>query len=78
MNEILSEGLALMCIGMGTVLLFLCTLILSMNVMSVCVLKLNEIFPEAGANTKGTSGKSPVSNNDDAIAVAIAAAVAQK
>lgn len=75
MNEILSEGLVMMCIGMGTVLLFLCTLILAMNVMSFCVAKLNKLFPEAVANAK----PAPVStNNDDAIAVAIAAAVARK
>ena len=76
MNEILSEGLALMCIGMGTVLLFLCTLILSMNIMSVCVLKLNEWFPEA---VPASAGAKPVAtSNDEAIAVAIAAAVAKK
>ena len=74
MNEILSEGLVMMCIGMGTVLLFLCTLIIAMNVMSICVAKLNEWFPEAGVNVK----TAPVStSNDEAIAVAIAAAVSK-
>ena len=76
MNEILSEGLVMMCIGMGTVLLFLCTLIIAMNVMSVCVAKLNEWFPEA---VPAQTGAKPVAtSNDDAIAVAIAAAVACK
>lgn len=75
MNEILTEGLVMMCIGMGTVLLFLCILIFAMNVMSVCVAQLNKWFPEAGVNVK----TAPVStNNDDAVAVAIAAAVAGK
>ena len=76
MNEILSEGLALMCIGMGTVLLFLCILIQSMNIMSVCVLKLNEWFPEAVPASAGP--KPAATSNDEAIAVAIAAAVARK
>ncbi len=75
MNEILSEGLVMMCIGMGTVLLFLCTMIIAMNVMSVCVAKLNEWFPEAGVNVK----PAPVRTTDDSeVAVAIAAAVATK
>jgi sodium pump decarboxylase gamma subunit len=76
MNEILSEGLVMMCIGMGTVLLFLCTLIIAMNVMSFCVAKLNKLFPEA---VPAQAGAKPVAaSNDDAIAVAIAAAVAHK
>ena len=76
MNEILSEGLVMMCIGMGTVLLFLCTLILAMRVMSFCVAKLNKWFPEA---VPATPGAKPVSSsNDGAVAVAIAAAIARK
>ena len=75
MNEILSEGLVMMCIGMGTVLLFLCTLIIAMNVMSFCVAKLNKLFPEAVSAPAGN--KAHVTSNDEAIAVAIAAAVAR-
>lgn len=72
MNEILSEGLVMMCIGMGTVLLFLCTLIIAMNVMSVVVGQLNKWFPEAVVNVK----PAPVRTTDDSeVAVAIAAAV---
>ena len=76
MNEILSEGLVMMCIGMGTVLCFLCTLIISMYIMSFCVAKLNKWFPEAVS----TSVKPAVSgtNNDEAVAVAIAAAISRK
>lgn len=77
MNEIIGEGLALMCIGMGTVLTFLCTLIISMIVMSFVVRKLNFIFPEAVPVTGG-GVKNSVSTNDEAVAVAIAAAVASK
>ena len=74
MNEILSEGLVMMCIGMGTVLMFLCTLIVAMQVMSACVIKLNKWFPEAGVNVKPTVN----TPNDEAVAVAIAAAIARK
>ena len=74
MNEILSEGLVMMCIGMGTVLLFLCTLIVAMQVMSACVIRLNKWFPEAvGVNVKPAAQ----SNNDEAVAVAIAAAISR-
>ena len=78
MNEILSEGLVMMCIGMGTVLLFLCTLIIAMIVMSACVTKLNQIFPEAVQTGASGGVKKPASSNDEAVAVAIAAAVAGK
>lgn len=76
MNGILSEGLVMMCIGMGTVLMFLCILIIAMNVMSVCVAKLNKLFPEAVPAAQGA--KPVAASNDDAIAVAIAAAIARK
>ena len=76
MNEILSEGLVMMCIGMGTVLLFLCTLIIAMSVMSFCIIRLNKWFPEAIAATTGQ--KQVTTSNDEAVAVAIAAAVARK
>jgi len=76
MNEILSEGLVMMCIGMGTVLMFLCTLIISMRIMSACVAKLNEWFPVAEQVV--TAAKPVKASSDDAVAVAIAAAIAQK
>ena len=77
MNEILSEGLVMMCIGMGTVLLFLCTLIVAMIVMSFCVAKLNKWFPEAVP--AGSVKSAAVSaGNDETVAVAIAAAIARK
>ena len=74
MNEILSEGLVMMCIGMGTVLLFLCTLIISMLIMSACVARLNKWFPEAVSNAKPVTVST---NNDEAVAVASAAAIAK-
>ena len=57
MNELLAQGLAVMCIGMGTVLAFLCTTILSMFVMSKIVRKLNEIFPEVIPQPAGGRAK---------------------
>lgn len=77
MNELLAQGLAVMCIGMGTVLAFLCITILSMFVMSKVVRKLNEIFPEAVPQSAGPA-KAVKSNDDENIAVAILAAVLKK
>lgn len=76
MNGLLAQGIAVMFIGMGTVLLFLCVTIMSMNVMSIAVGKLNKLFPEAVPQTVGT--KSAVSSNDNEIAAAIIAALFRK
>ena len=73
MNEILSEGLVMMCIGMGTVLCFLCILIISMYIMSFCVAKLNKWFPEGVI----AEPKTARTNDDSAVAVAIAAAISK-
>ena len=64
-------------IGMGTVLLFLCVLIGSMRIMSTIVLYLNKIFPEK-VETVQKAVKKVVSNDDEAIAVALAAIMARK
>lgn len=70
-------GFTLMGIGMGTVLLFLCVLIGSMRIMSMIVLYLNKIFPEK-VETVQKAVKKVVSNDDEAIAVALAAIMARK
>ena len=70
-------GFTLMVIGMGTVLLFLCVLIGSMRIMSTIVLYLNKIFPEK-VETVQKAVKKVVSNDDEAIAVALAAIMARK
>ena len=44
--EIFNEGLAVMCVGMGTVFIFLCIRIFAMNCMSIVVAKLYTIWPE--------------------------------
>ena len=77
MNELLAQGIAVMCIGMGTVLAFLCITIFSMFIMSRVVKKLNEIFPEAVPQAAG-SVKVVKSNDDENVAVAILAAVLKK
>ena len=74
MNEILVQGISVMCIGMGSVLTFLCILICSMLVMSNVVQKLNKIFPEPVLQTAGAKVKKAVSD-DSEIAAAIVAAM---
>ena len=70
-------GFTLMGIGMGTVLVFLCVLIGSMRIMSTIVLYLNKIFPEKVVTVQ-KAVKKVVSNDDEAIAVALAAIMARK
>ena len=73
----LENGLALLLIGMGTVLAFLTVLIFAMGIMSKVVGWLNKIFPEAVEEVKSTA-KKVASNVDEAIAVAIAAIMAKR
>ena len=73
----LENGLALLLIGMGTVLAFLTLLIFAMGTMSKIVGWLNKIFPEAVKEVK-TTAKKVASNVDEAIAVAIAAIIAKR
>lgn len=77
MNGLLGQGISVMCIGMGTVLMFLCLTILSMFIMSKIVRKLNEIFPEAVPQTAGGKARKAVSD-DAEIAVAILSAMFKK
>ena len=67
----LGNGLALLALGMGFVLAFLCILIFLMGIMSKVVLWLNKIFPEAVEEVSSTA-KKVASNVVEAIAVAIA------
>ena len=77
MNELLAQGIAVMCIGMGTVLAFLCITILSMFIMSKVVRKLNEIFPEVIPQPAGGRAKKSIAD-DVEIAVAILSAMFKK
>jgi len=72
---LLTEGFALMIIGMGTVLTFLCVLILAMYIMSAIVGYLNKIYPEKVAVIE--KSKPAAVREDEAIAVAIAAVMAK-
>ena len=74
---VLKEGLSMMLVGMGTVLVFLCIMICAMFIMSACVKKLNEIFPEPVAVTAGNKSKAK-SSDDSEIAAAIVAAMFKK
>lgn len=78
MNELLVQGISVMCIGMGTVVAFLLVTILSMNIMSAVVGKLNQIFPEAVPQAAGGAKKAVASNDDAEIAAAIVAAMFRK
>ena len=78
MNGLLSQGISVMCIGMGTVVAFLCVTIVSMYVMSAVVRKLNLLFPEAIPQTAGGAKKITSSSNDEEVAAAIVAALFKK
>ena len=78
MNELLAQGIAVMCIGMGTVLAFLCITILSMFTMSAVVRKLNTIFPEVIPQPAGGRAKKSSASDDADIAVAVLAALFKK
>ncbi len=70
MNETFAQGIAVMCIGMTTVLAFLCIAIAAMHIMSAIVRKLNLIFPATipQVNTQ----------EDDNIAIAVLAALLRR
>ena len=77
MNEMLTQGLAVMCIGMGTVLAFLCTVIVSMIIMSKAIRLLNRFCPVAEAGI--SSSRTTVSGEEETnIAVAIITAMLKK
>lgn len=77
MNTTLIEGSMVMAMGMGTVLTFLCLMIVAMVIMSSVVGYLNKIFPEVVAEPAGARKKAS-SSNDEEIAAAIVAAMFRK
>ena len=78
MNETLMQGLPVMLIGMGTVVAFLIVTIISMNIMSLVVGKLNKLFPEVVPAVAGGTKKVATSSDDSEIAAAIVAAMFRK
>lgn len=47
-NDLIDQGLTLMLAGMGTVFVFLTTLVIAMTVMSKVVMRLQPVAPQAG------------------------------
>lgn len=76
--EIFNEGIAVMCIGMGTVFIFLCIMILAMTCMSKAVAKINTIWPEPVPQVAGSNKKKTTKGDDSEIAAAIVAAMFKK
>jgi len=77
MNEQLMNGLTLLGMGMGFVLVFLTIMIFSMGIMSAIVKYLNKVFPEAVEEVK-TVAKKASANVDEAIALALAVVASKK
>ena len=77
MSGNLENGLILLVMGMGFVLVFLTIMIISMYIMSKIVGYLNKIFPEAVEEVKSTVKKAS-ENVDEAIALAIALVKAKR
>ena len=73
----LNDGVTMMLIGMGTVLTFLCLMIVAMNIMSWAVAQINKFFPEAVPQSANAVKKS-VSGDDAEIAAAIISAMFRK
>lgn len=73
--EIFNEGLAVMCIGMGTVFIFLYIMIFVMNCTAKVIAKLNTIWPEPVPQVAGGAKKKVAKGDDSEIAAAIVAAM---
>ncbi|TDP01051.1 OadG family protein [Marinomonas balearica] len=76
MNELVSEGIGLMVLGMGFVFLFLVILIFATGYMSTLV---NKLFPEAAQPAAKVPSAPVTANNtvDPQIVAAISAAIHQ-
>lgn len=70
-----TQAVSLICIGMGTVLVFLCLTIFAMIVMSAVVKKLNEYYPEAVPAKAAPARKPTAAAEDDQVALAVLMAV---
>ncbi len=65
----IADALNLMVIGMGTVLVFLCIMILVMHLMSGVVIFLNKYFPEEVPEVVKKTAKKVTDDADIAVAV---------
>ena len=75
--SLLEDGIIILCIGMGGVFAFLVIMVWSMNIMSVVIKKINNIFPEEIAEENKYSKKNKLSS-DSEIALAIALAYSRR
>ena len=73
MNETLVQGISVMCIGMGTVFVFLTILIGAMNINEKILKLIGKYFPEE--IPQNNLPKKKVDTKDEEIAVAIACAI---
>lgn len=79
MNEVIfqiEEGVIVMLIGMGVVFIFLAILVYAMGIMSKFIQKFNLLYPEP-VEEERKSAKSSAANENEAVAVAIAAVMAR-
>ena len=80
MNTVIEEtssgGFSVICIGMGSVLLFLCLTIVSMVIMSAVIRWLNTVYPEPQPAGAATAGRRPQDTGGDDAAVAVAVLMA--
>ncbi len=75
--SLLEDGMIILCIGMGVVFSFLVIMVWAMNIMSVVIKKINDIFPEEIPDENKYSKKNKVSS-DSEIALAIALAYSHR
>lgn len=67
---LLKDGLFIMLLGVGFVLVFLCIMILGMTIMAKVIAYLNKLFPEQVFVAEKPSKR--VTSDDEAIALALA------
>ena len=75
-TSVWATGLTTMVVGMGIVFSFLVILVFAINIMVKCVEVVNKLCPLPVEEVKST--KKAVKSDDTEIAIAIAAAMAQK
>lgn len=68
----LEDGLIVTVVGIGVVFLFLTLLVFSMNVMAKAINVINKFFPEEVAETVSVSTKRISTDDDVAVAIAVA------
>lgn len=77
--SLLKDGAVIMCLGMGSVFLFLVIMVYAMRIMAFVIQKINKFFPEALPETNKYTKKSQSSSDSEiALAIALAYAKAQK